>query len=155
MTQTPRQSMTRKARQAAARYAVAPDVATFGAIGGSTVAEAIAVEAGLPLSALDELEESGITRQEIHALVIPPRTLAHRRSKGETLSTEEGERVVRLGHVLRAANRVFGDREKALVYLREPKARFHGRPPLLMARTESGGRAVEELLIQIEEGYFA
>jgi uncharacterized protein (DUF2384 family) len=39
--------------------------------------------------------------------------------------------------------------------MREPRARFEGRTPLEMMVTEAGGRLVEEMLLQIDEGMFA
>jgi len=39
--------------------------------------------------------------------------------------------------------------------MRQPKARFQGRTPLQMMVTEAGGRLVEEMLLQIDEGMFA
>jgi uncharacterized protein (DUF2384 family) len=48
-----------------------------------------------------------------------------------------------------------GDRESALEWLRAPKRRFEGRTPLEMLRTETGGRLVDQMLIQIDEGMIA
>src|SRR5215471_18768299 len=46
------------------------------------------VEEQLPTSAINKLLALGLTRQEIDALVIPLRTLQHRRSKREKLTIE-------------------------------------------------------------------
>jgi putative toxin-antitoxin system antitoxin component (TIGR02293 family) len=50
---------------------------------------------------------------------------------------------------------VFGDQEKAREWLNQPKKRFDRRTPLHMLRTDLGGRMVEEMLGQIDEGMFA
>ncbi len=49
----------------------------------------------------------------------------------------------------------FGAETAALNWLRAPKRRFEGRSPIQMLSTETGGRLVEEMLIQIDEGMFA
>jgi uncharacterized protein (DUF2384 family) len=48
-----------------------------------------------------------------------------------------------------------GDQESALGWLRAPKRRFEDRAPMQMLATEAGGRLVEQMLIQIDEGMFA
>jgi putative toxin-antitoxin system antitoxin component (TIGR02293 family) len=113
------------------------------------------VESGLPLAVLDRLLERGLSKQEVFHVVIPARTLKHRKSKRQALSKEESERVVRAARILARANAVLGDDHSALAWLRSPKKRFEGRAPLEMLSTEPGGRLVEEMLIQIDEGMFA
>jgi putative toxin-antitoxin system antitoxin component (TIGR02293 family) len=113
------------------------------------------VESGLPLSVLDRLSERGLSKQEVFNVVIPARTLKHRKSKRQPLSKEESERVVRAARILARANSVLGDENSALAWLRSPKKRFEGRAPIEMLATEPGGRLVEEMLIQIDEGMFA
>ena len=47
------------------------------------------MERGLPLGAVDAVVDAGtVTLPEIHALVIPRRTLAHRREKGQVLTVD-------------------------------------------------------------------
>jgi putative toxin-antitoxin system antitoxin component (TIGR02293 family) len=113
------------------------------------------VESGLPLSVLDRLFDRGLSKQEVFNVVIPARTLKHRKSKRQPLSKEESERVVRAARILARANSVLGDDTSALAWLRSPKKRFEGRAPIEMLATEPGGRLVEEMLIQIDEGMFA
>ena len=67
------------------------------------------VTGALPLSVLDDLLTAGFTTTEVGDLVINPRTLRHRRSRGEALSMEEGERAVRLARMLATADAVLGD----------------------------------------------
>ena len=50
---------------------------------------------------------------------------------------------------------VFGDAERAKAWIAQPKHRSSDRSPLQMLRTEIGGRLVEEMLVQIDEGIFA
>ena len=113
------------------------------------------VEAGLPLKVVDRLIQRGLQRDEIFLIIINPRTLKHRRSKREPLSKEESERAVRTVRILARAQAVLGGQEEALRWLRAPKKRFEGRPPMAMLATETGGRMVDEMLVQINEGMFA
>jgi putative toxin-antitoxin system antitoxin component (TIGR02293 family) len=113
------------------------------------------VENGLPLKAIAHLIERGLSRDEIFSIIINPRTLKHRRSRQQPLSREESERAVRAGRILARAQAVLGSDDAALRWLRAPKKRFEGRPAMEMLATEPGGRLVEEMLIQIDEGMFA
>ena len=108
----------------------------------------------LPISVIDRLVAEGVTKQEID-LVAPPRTLAHRRAKAERLTIDESDRAVRLARVVSQAESVFGDKEKAMSWLRQPMKRLEGKTPIEMLTTDVGSRLVEEALVQIDEGFFA
>jgi putative toxin-antitoxin system antitoxin component (TIGR02293 family) len=112
------------------------------------------VEQQLPTSAITRLLALGLTRQEIDALVIPLRTLQHRRSRREKLTIEESDRVLRVARLLSQAEAVYESHERALAWLRRPTARLDHRAPLDLMRTDTGTRMVEELLVQIDEGMF-
>ncbi|MGB9105898.1 MAG: antitoxin Xre/MbcA/ParS toxin-binding domain-containing protein [Terriglobales bacterium] len=113
------------------------------------------VESGLPLTVLNRLMQRGLSKAELFDVIIPARTLKHRKSKRQPRSKEDSERVVRTIRILATANAVLGDDHSALAWLRSPKKRFEGRAPIQMLATEPGGRLVEEMLIQIDEGMFA
>jgi putative toxin-antitoxin system antitoxin component (TIGR02293 family) len=112
------------------------------------------IEEQLPTSAIPRLLALGVTRAEVDALVIPLRTLQHRRSRREKLTVEESDRVLRVVRLLSQAESVYGSRERALSWLRRSHPRLQGRSPLEMARTNTGSRIVEDLLMQIDEGMF-
>ncbi len=112
------------------------------------------VEQQLPTSSIKRLIALGLTRAELDALVIPLRTLQHRRSRREKLTVEESDRVLRVTRLLSQAESVYGSRERALAWLRRPHPRLSHRTPLEMSRTDTGSRIVEELLVQIDEGMF-
>jgi putative toxin-antitoxin system antitoxin component (TIGR02293 family) len=114
---------------------------------------ALIMREGLPLSALDALVEMGYTTIELQA-VINPRTLRHRRARHEPLSMEEADRVVRLIRVALAAERVLGDKAQAWTWLRRPNSRLDNHSPMTLLATETGARAVEEELVQVDEGMF-
>ena len=113
------------------------------------------VEDQLPVSAIPALVQHGILEKEIHSVIVPRRTLQHRRARREKLSREESDRAVRLARVVTLAEKVFGDRHHGMHWLRASKKRFHGRTPMNMITTEAGSRLVEEALYQIDEGMAA
>jgi putative toxin-antitoxin system antitoxin component (TIGR02293 family) len=112
------------------------------------------VEGRLAPSVLKRLHSLGLERSEIDAVIIPSRTLQHRRSRREKLTIEESDRVLRALRVLSLAESVYGSRERALAWLRKPHPRLEGRVPLSLLKTDTGSRMVEELLVQIDEGMF-
>jgi putative toxin-antitoxin system antitoxin component (TIGR02293 family) len=113
------------------------------------------IECGLPLSTLEEFSAySGIAVKELLEVVIPARTLKHRRQRNEPLNLDESDRLARVARMYELAVKVFGDPEKAKRWLTKPKMRFEERTPLSMMRTGLGGQGVEEMLYQIDEGMF-
>jgi putative toxin-antitoxin system antitoxin component (TIGR02293 family) len=112
------------------------------------------VEGRLAPSVIKRLSVLGLERSEIDAVVIPSRTLQHRRSRREKLTVEESDRVLRVIRVLSLTESIYGSRERTLDGLRKPHARLDGRTPLSLLKTDTGSRIVEELLIQIDEGMF-
>jgi len=123
------------------------------------------IEQRLPTSTIDFLLSLGFERAEVHSIVLPARTLQHRRSRNEPLTIDESDKVLRLLRVLKATEEVYGSRERALQWLRRPNPRLDpalrnvlfaqgGRPPISLVATEIGARSVEELLGQIAHGMF-
>ena len=113
------------------------------------------VEARLATSALDGLKHAGLTDGELSNLVVPRRTLTHRRTRGEALSRDESDRVVRVARIVALAEHVFGDGERGWRWLRAGKRQLQGRSPLDLLATETGARLVEELLYRVDEGMAA
>ena len=113
------------------------------------------VEQGLATKVIDSLRRHGVSDDEVYALVLPRRTLAHRRARREALSRDESDRVVRVARIAALAEHVFGEPERAWRWLREAKKQLQGRSPLALAATDAGARLVEALLYQIDEGMVA
>ena len=112
------------------------------------------IERQLPTSSINRLLGLGLTRSEVDSLVIPLRTLQHRRSRRERLTVEESDRVLRLVRSLSRAESIYESRERALAWLRRSHPRLRNRTPLETLKTDTGSRIVEELLVQIDEGMF-
>ena len=96
------------------------------------------VEERLDVGVLAGLRQSGLTDDEIYSLIVPRRTLTHRRTRHEALSRDESDRAVRLARIAALGERVFGDPERSWRWLRAAKRQFNGRNPLQLAATEVG-----------------
>ena len=112
------------------------------------------VEERLAPAVISRLIKLGLERPEINAMVIPLRTLQHRRSRREKLTVKESDRVLRVIRTASLAELVYGTRQRALEWLRKPHPRLDGRAPLSLLKTDMGSRIAEELLVQIDEGIF-
>lgn len=104
-------------------------------------------------SAFKDLEE-GYSREELHRLVVPKRTLMRRKGPDAFLSAEETDKALRLARISAQADRVFGDPAKSDRWLRESNPVFGGKPPLDLLASEIGAGMVETLLHQIDHGIF-
>ena len=113
------------------------------------------VEERLPLASVDSLASHGMSDEEVYSLILPRRTLVHRKTRDESLTHDESDRAVRIARITSLAEEVFGDDAKASRWLRKAKARFEGRAPLELLRTEAGARLVEEILLQLDYGFAA
>ncbi len=130
-------------------------VLTFAGLKATSDLElALLSEKGLPLAAVQSLKDQGLTFTEISDIVISPRTLKHRKSRKEKLSSVETDRVLRVARIIDLADRVFGSRIKALLWLRTVDDRLDNRTPMQMLVNENGGRLVESMLWQIDEGIY-
>ncbi len=113
------------------------------------------VREGLPIATVDELLETGrLTAVELDRLVLPRKTLAHRRTMGR-LSPEQSDRLLRIVRVLDAADQTFVSSGKAMLWLRRPTAPLGGHAPIDLLDTDIGTREVERLLARIAHGIAA
>ena len=110
------------------------------------------VDHGIRLSVLGHVERAGFSKQEIERFIIPARTLRHRKSRREPLTLDESDRLVRLTRIQALAEDVFGNAEKANLWLRQSLGILDGKSPLDVARSEAGARVVEQILAKIDWG---
>ncbi|WP_273822537.1 antitoxin Xre/MbcA/ParS toxin-binding domain-containing protein [Pseudomonas asplenii] len=85
--------------------------------------------------------------------IIPLKTLKTRIAKEQKLTVDESDRLFRAAHITAMASAIFGDDQKARRWLSKPKERFSGSSPMAMFTTIQGTRQVEEMLIQLAEGF--
>jgi putative toxin-antitoxin system antitoxin component (TIGR02293 family) len=124
-------------------------------LGGDVASEADlarVVARRIPLRVLSHVKRSGFSEREIERFIIPARTRRHREVRKEPLTVDESDRLVRLTRIQAIAEDVFGDVEKANRWLREALGILGGKPPLEVARTDSGARVVEQILAKIDWG---
>jgi putative toxin-antitoxin system antitoxin component (TIGR02293 family) len=112
-----------------------------------------AIDAGLPIAAVEAVIRDGtFSTSEIHDLVLPRRTLTHRREKGQPLTTEESDRLIRVVRLAARAEESIGNAEKAAHWLRKPNRALHGKRPIDLLESDVGARMVEQVLGRIEYG---
>ncbi|GAA5177510.1 MULTISPECIES: antitoxin Xre/MbcA/ParS toxin-binding domain-containing protein [Halomonadaceae] len=111
------------------------------------------IRQGVPLVALDRLAKHGV--DVVGLGIIKPRTLSHRRSRGETLSPAEGDRLYRAGRIILLAEEVFGSQEKASRWLQKPRKALGGISALEAIATTPGYIAAGQLLEQLRHGFAA
>lgn len=115
-----------------------------------------AVQSGLPANAVDTIAgELGFTVTEIEQLVIPRRTLAHRRANRQPLTREESDRLARIARVGLWAQETFGEKEKAIAWLRRPNRALQGSRPIDLLDTDDGARLVEQVIGRLAYGVFS
>ncbi len=114
-----------------------------------------AIRGGLPASAVDNIVRSGkLTYREVDKVVLPRKTLAHRKSIG-TLTADQSDRLVRVARIIALAEDTFANPDKAATWLRRASAALEGETPLELLDTEEGAREVETLLTRIGHGIAA
>jgi putative toxin-antitoxin system antitoxin component (TIGR02293 family) len=113
------------------------------------------IRRGLPVGAVQfVLDSRRLTLAELDQIVLPRKTLANRRRIGN-LTPEQSDRLIRVARVLAAAEKTFGNQEKAGAWLRRPTRALGGECPLLLLDTDEGAREVTALLGRIDHGIAA
>lgn len=109
---------------------------------------------GVPAIQARELDGAGLTRDDIRT-IIPDRTLDRRISARQNLTLDEADGIARLLRIVAAARRLFENNERADHWLRHPNPALDGAIPIRLARTDVGGRAVEQVLGRLEYGIYS
>jgi len=127
----------------------------IGAAAGNSREIIEAIRRGFPVQAIEHVIASGrMTLAEIDDVVLPRKTLSHRRKIG-TLTSEQSDRLVRAAHVIAAAEETFGSQEKAGRWLRRPTTALEGEKPIALLDTAEGAAQVGALLGRIAHGIAA
>jgi len=100
------------------------------------------------------VSEHGISLASLE-WVITPKTLGRRIKNNERLNPGETDRFIRMARLTALAETVFADPEKAKTFLAKPRTRWGGKSGTELMQTDNGGRMVEELLQQLNHGFFA
>jgi putative toxin-antitoxin system antitoxin component (TIGR02293 family) len=111
------------------------------------------ISQGFSAARLMRLTEEGIVTPLERDQIIPLRTLKNRLERDQPLTVEESDRLFRSAHITAMAEAIFGDTDKAKRWLSKPKGRFSGLTPMQLLTTQQGTSQVEEMLLQIAEGF--
>lgn len=115
-----------------------------------------AIENGLSFGTLERVRRAtGLPMERLATAVgISPRTLSRRR-KTSKLKSWESDRLVSISRLLGFTLDLFeGDRQRAVKWFVQPNRALGDHSPLEMAGTETGARAVENLIGRLEHGVF-
>lgn len=114
------------------------------------------IEKGLPLRVVDVVLESGLLRpDELYVLVVPRRTLAHRKENQHTLSPEQSDRLARAVRVITRAEEALGSLDKATRWMRKENRALGGKRPIDLLKSDAGARMVERVLGRMEHGVYS
>ena len=114
------------------------------------------IQKGLRFSELETLQNSlHMPFEQLAAKLAISRSTLQRRKAAGRLSPDESDKVMRLSRLLEHATNVFGDVEKARVWLKFPQRGLGGAVPLDYAETEVGAREVDNLLGRIDYGVYS
>lgn len=111
------------------------------------------VRAGVEPERIAALIDWGLDKKDV-TFIIPPRTLSHRIKNKERLTIDESAKTVRVARICALAETVFGNKEKANRWLSKAKKQLNDRTPTEALHDEFGARRVEEMLYQLDAGYF-
>ena len=111
------------------------------------------IQIGFQADRLMQLCEMGEVTPLERDQIIPLKTLKTRVARDQKLTVDESDRLFRAAHITAMAEALFGNNEKAKRWLSKPKDRFSGKSPMAMLSTIEGTRQVEEMLIQLAEGF--
>ncbi len=78
-----------------------------------------------------------------------------KRKANNRLDPVESDRLYRLARLIARMEEVFGSREKAEIWLKEPNRALSMQTPLDLLDTDEGAKQVEDVLIRIEHGVFS
>ena len=118
------------------------------------VLDSIVNEFRVAAGQINDLKALGFSKDEIHRLVIPRRTMERRVAGDSRLSLEESDRLMRLKTIAQHAQRVFANDDKAHRWLRKPNRGLGGARPIDLLISETGARQVENTLGAIQHGIF-
>jgi putative toxin-antitoxin system antitoxin component (TIGR02293 family) len=115
------------------------------------------LQKGLPVGVVQALRtRAGLSNDEVYQLIAPRRTLNRREAEQQALSSEEADRAVRVARIVARAQQVFSAKPAyALEWLRTALRSLGDRAPIQVLNSDTGARAVEELLIGVEYGQFS
>lgn len=113
------------------------------------------IEAGFTASLMQTLCLQDTIQPRQRDAIISARALSIRLSQNQRLTLDESDRLFRITHIVAMAEAIFGDPSKAKQWLSKPKAHLSSKSPNELVLTTPGTHRVEEMLIQVSEGFYS
>ncbi|WP_238190827.1 antitoxin Xre/MbcA/ParS toxin-binding domain-containing protein [Methylobacterium frigidaeris] len=110
------------------------------------------IDFSLPARVIPDFENQGVWPQEIETIIGPRDRLLRAVNALEDLDPDQTDRAARLAHIVSLAEKIFGRKEKAFVWLRLNNRTLGNKSPFDILHRESGARMVEEALMRISYG---
>lgn len=116
----------------------------------------LAVINGFPFSVFVTMQNKfELSKNQLSAILgISPRTLS-RRKQNNRFTPLESDILNRVARVMAYAITVFGDVEKAKVWIKRPNRELGGEIPLNLLSTDIGSQQVEDVLHRINYGIYS
>jgi putative toxin-antitoxin system antitoxin component (TIGR02293 family) len=114
-----------------------------------------AIRSGFPAARLEQMAQVLAVEPSLFLtlLGLSERTLQRKIRASARLSPVVSDRIARLDRIIQLATDVFGDRAKAVQWLKRPSRALAAQMPLQLLDTDAGTQRVERELRQIEHGF--
>lgn len=113
------------------------------------------VQHGVPASAVDRLERFLELSSDQTVRILSVSSSTRKRLKAQPrrlLAPDVSDRLIRVVQVAKDASDVFGDKDRALHWLKNPVPALGSRTPLELMTTHAGVMQVQQELIRIKHG---
>jgi putative toxin-antitoxin system antitoxin component (TIGR02293 family) len=111
------------------------------------------IDSGFPASTAKSFCDAIKLSPADRGKIIPGETLASGLKLRKPLTPQQSDRLYRFAYITALAESIFGSDERAMQWLSKPSDRFSGKSPLSILTTTQGASQVEEMLIQLAEGF--
>jgi putative toxin-antitoxin system antitoxin component (TIGR02293 family) len=114
-----------------------------------------AVRKGLPAGKLNQMAQLLTVDRALllRVLGLSERTLQRKQVHSARLSPAASDRLSRIGRIYTLAVEVFGDGDKAALWLKRPSRALGNEAPLKLLDTDAGTQQVEQELRQIQHSF--
>lgn len=111
---------------------------------------------GYPFTAFESVQkETDLPQKQLSEIVgMTESTLARRKRDRQALTPIESDRLYRVAQITALAFEVFGDEDKARIWMKHPNDVLDGYIPLSMLETEIGANQVKDELLRILYGIY-
>lgn len=120
----------------------------------SAIEEIRLVQQGISVDVFESIYVLSVAPFCLH-WIIKPSTLAKRKLNSDRLSPMETERWIRVTKIYELAMEVIGDTQRVTAWMEKERTCFDSKSAITIMQFEAGARLVEEILNEMDMGYFA